>query len=111
MPTECIFVGAIADTIWRVPAYLPYLQPPLTDEAVASAEKEIGHVLPTEYLNSLKKQNGGYIRFSLPNMVHDSIAGIGPNFPSLTRFDWDNCQEYVSFPLQGIVDPENWTTG
>jgi hypothetical protein len=96
-------VGATADTIWRVPAYLPYLQPPLTDKAVAAAEKRIGYKLPTEYLNLLRKQNGGYIRFSLPEMVHDSIAGIGPHFPSLTGFDWDECQEYVSFPLQGLV--------
>jgi hypothetical protein len=100
---ERIFVGATADTIWRVPAYLPYLQPPLTAETVASAEKEIGYKLPTEYLGLLKKQNGGYIRFSLPDMVHDSIAGIGPHYPSLTGFDWDDCQEYVSFPLQGLV--------
>jgi len=75
----------------------------LTDEAVAVAEKEIGYKLPTEYLNLLKKQNGGYIRFSLPETVHDSIAGVGPHFPSLTRFDWDECQESVSFPLQGLV--------
>jgi len=96
-------VNVTADTIWRVPAYLPYLQPPLTDGAIASAEKEIGHKLPTEYLNLLEKQNGGYIRFSLPEMVHDSIVGIGPHFPSLTGFDWDDCQEHVSFPLQGLV--------
>jgi hypothetical protein len=86
-----------------VPAYLPYLQPPLTDEAVAAAEKRIGYKLPDEYLTLLGEQNGGYIRFSLPEMVHDSIAGIGPYFPSLTGFDWDECQEYVSFPLQGLV--------
>jgi hypothetical protein len=75
----------------------------LTDEAVASAEKEIGYKLPGEYLNLLRKQNGGYIRFSLPETVHDTIAGIGPNFPSLTGVDWDECQEYVSYPLQGLV--------
>jgi SMI1 / KNR4 family (SUKH-1) len=96
-------VGATADTIWQVPAYLPYVQPPLTDEAVASAEMEIGFELPSEYLDLLRKQNGGYIRFSLPEMVHDTIAGIGPHFPSLTKFDWEECQEYVSFPLQGLV--------
>jgi SMI1 / KNR4 family (SUKH-1) len=96
-------VGATADSIWRVPAYLPYLQPPLTDKAIASAEKQIGYDLPTEYLHLLKKQNGGYIRFSLPEMVHDSIAGIGPHFPSLTGFDWDECQDHVSFPLRGLV--------
>lgn len=94
---------ATADTIWGVPAYLPYLQPPLTDEAIAKAEKKIGYTLPSEYLNLLGIQNGGYIRFSLPNMVHDTIAGIGPYFPSLTGFDWDECQEYVSYPLQGLV--------
>jgi hypothetical protein len=46
----------------------------LTDETVASAEKQIGYKLPLEYLNLLRKQNGGYIRFSLPDMVHDTIA-------------------------------------
>ncbi len=56
------------------------LQPPLTDAVVAAAEKEIGYKLPSEYLNLLKKQNGGYIRFSLPETPHDSIAGIGPHF-------------------------------
>lgn len=94
---------ATPDTIWRVPAYLPYLQHPLTDDAVASAEKDIGYKLPKEYLNLLRNQNGGYIRFSLPGTVHDSIAGIGPHFPSLTGFDWDECQEYVSYPLHGLV--------
>jgi hypothetical protein len=82
---------------------LPYLQPALTDEAVAAAEKEIGYKLPEEYLNLLRKQNGGGIRFSLPEMVHDTIAGIGPYLPSLTGFDWEECQEYVSYPLQGLV--------
>jgi hypothetical protein len=96
-------MGATPETIWQVPAYLPYLQPSFTDEAVAAAEQKIGYKLPSEYLNLLKKQNGGYIRFALPNLVHDSIAGIGPHYPSLTAFDWDDCQEAVSFPLQGLV--------
>ena len=97
-------MGATADTIWEVPAYLPCLQPPLTDEAVANAEEQIRHTLPAAYLALLKKQNGGYIRFSLPNMTqtHRMIAGIGPNFPSLTPLD--DLQEYVSFPLQGLVE-------
>ena len=96
-------MGATADTIWQIPAYLPYVQPPLTEEIVASAEKEIGYKLPTAYLNLLKTQNGGYIRFVLPEMVHRSIAGIGPHYRSLTRFDLDDCQEQVSYPLQGLV--------
>src|SRR5215510_10309603 len=94
---------ANAENIWRVPAYLPYLQPPLTEAAIGSAEEELGCKLPPEYLNLLKKQNGGYIRYSLPKKVHDSIAGIGPHFPSLTGFDWDECQDDVSFQLAGLV--------
>lgn len=94
---------AAADTIWRVPAYLPYLQSPLTDDVVAEAEKAIGYRLPDAFLDLLRIQNGGYIRFSLPEMVHDSIAGIGPNFPSLTGFDLEASQEYVSFPLRGLA--------
>lgn len=94
---------ATAETIWRVPAYLPCLQPPLTEAAVISAEAKIGYKLPAEYLNLLKKQNGGYIRYSLPEMVHDSIAGIGPHFPSLVIFDWEDWREHISFPLNGLV--------
>ena len=94
---------ATADTIWQVPAYLPYLQPPLTDAAVAAAERQIGNKLPAEYLELLRKQNGGYIRLSLPEMVHDVIAGIGPHFPSLTGYELADCQEYVSYSLKGLV--------
>lgn len=94
---------ANAENIWKVPAYLPYLQPPLTDDAIAEAEKVIGYSLPQELLALLRKQNGGYIRLSLPEMVHRSIAGIGPHFPSLTDFAWDDVQEYVSFTLHGLV--------
>ncbi|VTU00634.1 SMI1 / KNR4 family protein OS=Campylobacter gracilis RM3268 GN=CAMGR0001_1338 PE=4 SV=1: SMI1_KNR4 [Gemmataceae bacterium] len=96
-------MGATADTIWQVPAYLPYLQPPLTSEVVAAAEAVIGYRLPQELLSLLARQNGGYIRYSLPRNVHDTIAGIGPHYPSLTAFDWDECQEHVSFPLHGLV--------
>lgn len=96
-------MGATPETIWRVPAYLPYLQPPLTDEAVAGKEQEIGYNLPTAYLELLRKQNGGYIRYSLPDLPHNSIDGIGPEFPSLTRPDWEEVQEHVGFPLEGLV--------
>lgn len=92
---------ATAETIWQIPAYLPYLQPSLTAEAVASAEKQIGYKLPREYVALLQKQNGGYIRFTLPDSVHEIIAGIGPYFPSLKKPDWKGCR--VSFPLKGLV--------
>lgn len=91
------------ETIWRVPAYLPYLQPPLTQSAVAAAEERIGFRLPAAYLDLLRTQNGGYIRMALPELAHDCISGIGPHFPSLTMFDWAKAQDHVGFPLQGLV--------
>ncbi|MFO0936321.1 MAG: SMI1/KNR4 family protein [Gemmataceae bacterium] len=96
-------VSATADTIWRVPAYLPYLQPPPSVDVIALAEKEIGYRLPEEYLDLIRKQNGGYIRYKLPESPHDTIAGIGPYFPSLTRFDWKEIQGHVSYCLEGLV--------
>jgi hypothetical protein len=88
--------------IWQVPAYLPFLQPPLTDEMVAEAQAKIGHPLPREYLELLAVQNGGYIGYRLPDRLNEMIAGIGPNFPSLTDVQWDQAQEVVSFPLDGL---------
>lgn len=96
-------MSASPTTIWRVPAYLPYLQPPLTDEAVREAERKIGHRLPEAYLALLRVQNGGYIRYGLPELVHSMIKGIGPNYPSLPDFDWAEVQEYVSYELNGLV--------
>jgi hypothetical protein len=93
----------ITTMLWQVPAYLPYLQPSLTEAAIEEAERTIGFKLPVEYLNILRVQNGGYIRLSLPDMVHNLIAGIGPYFPSLTAFDWHESADQVSFPLTGLV--------
>ena len=51
--------------IWRRPIYLPYLQDPLTPEALRAAEKELGHALPRELAMMLSVQNGGYLRYKL----------------------------------------------
>jgi hypothetical protein len=97
-------MSANALSIWQIPAYLLYVQPALTDSAIAAAQKDIGFELPREYLELLRTQNGGYIRYRLPDMVHNTIAGIGPNFPSLSPVDWDEeVQECVNFKLQGLV--------
>lgn len=96
--------GSDIKTIWQVPVFLSYVQPTLTDETIAAAEKKIGYKLPKEYLDILKIQNGGYIRFTLEEMAtHSVIAGIGPYFPSITEFDWfHEWQPYVSFDLKGL---------
>ena len=94
---------ADSSTIWRVPAYLPYVQPNLSDTLIADAESRIGFRLPSEYLNLLRSQNGGYIRFCLRNRPHDVISGIGPHFPSLTDFSWDDVRDHVTRELDGLV--------
>lgn len=96
-------MNASPKTIWRVPVYLPYLQPDLTDEAISEAEHKIGHSLPESFIAVLREQNGGYIRYSLGALPHKQIYGIGANFPSLTEFDWEDDQEHVGFQLSGLV--------
>lgn len=89
--------------VWGVPAYLPYIQPDLTPQMISQAEARIGHQLPEAYLDLLRVQNGGYIRYGLPDSVHDVIAGIGPYFPSITDVRWEEVRDWVSFELNGLV--------
>ncbi|GAA3292925.1 SMI1/KNR4 family protein [Dactylosporangium vinaceum] len=70
-----------------MPAYLPYVQPPLTGAAVAAAEERLGVRLPAAYLAMLEVQNGGELRATWPGLPHRRLAGIGPHFPSITRDD------------------------
>src|ERR1700761_8560602 len=90
--------------IWGVPVYLPSVQPALTDDIVTEAESIIGFKLPKEYIDLLKTQNGGYIRYALKEFTLNSvIAGIGPNYPSITDFEWfRSYEEYMSFSLEGL---------
>jgi hypothetical protein len=90
-------------TIWQVPKYLPYVQPNLTDEVLRAAETQLGYKLPQEYIDILKIQNGGYIRFTIKEIAHREIFGIGPYFPSITDCDWSAYKEYVSFELKGLI--------
>lgn len=73
---------------WRVPAYLPYLQPALTPDAIAGAEATLGVTLPATYLDLLRVQNGGYARLTLPDTIHSGFSGIGPWFPNITKESW-----------------------
>ncbi len=96
-------MSASPQNIWKVPAYLPYIQPDLTEETISETEHKLGVRLPEDFLALLREQNGGYIRYSLDELPHELINGIGPHFPSLTDFDWDVVQEHVSFSLQGLI--------
>ena len=91
------------ETIWARPVYLPYVQSPLTDALVQQAESQFGHSLPQLFLDILRVQNGGPIRFSIPDSVCDHIAGIGPSYPSITDDDLSDHQEYVDYSLDGLV--------
>jgi hypothetical protein len=93
---------------WRVPAYLPYLQPPLASSAVAELEIARGITLPAALLACLEQQNGGYIRLVLEGegIPHHMIWGIGPHFPNLGDYHealdpdlWDeNAEDGVWMP-------------
>jgi hypothetical protein len=89
--------------IWRVPKYLPYVQPTLTDEIIDQAEKQIGYRLPSKYLELLKIQNGGYIRYTIKDTCHAEIYGIGPYYPSLTDYTYLSEYDDLSFQLEGLI--------
>jgi hypothetical protein len=77
-----------ADKFWRSNYYN---HPPLTDEMVAVAERQLGVKLPVEYVALLRIQNGGYTH------------GFG--FPMTQRTTW--AEDHVPLnDLAGIVtDP------
>lgn len=91
------------ETIWKRPAYLPYVHPPLSDELILQTEKLLGCTLPNDFLDVLRVQNGGPIRFRIPDFVGNKIAGIGPTFPSITDSYLADNQEFVDFSLNGLV--------
>jgi hypothetical protein len=74
--------------LWRVPAYLPYLEPKLTSRSTARAEKALGVRLSRLYLAMLRLQNGGYLRRTFPDLPHRMIWGIGPHFPGIADGRW-----------------------
>jgi hypothetical protein len=73
--------------LWAVPAFRPYVQPPLTAAAVRDAERYFGVRLPAGYLAMLAVQNGGYLRATWPDLPHRGLDGIGPTYPSLILDD------------------------
>jgi hypothetical protein len=92
--------------LWRVPVYLPCLQPSLTDAAVEDAESRLGVRLPRAYVAALRIQNGGYLRLNAHPSNHapvDFLAGIGPRFPSLLQHDWTDVKAYME--EEGIETP------
>jgi hypothetical protein len=80
---ESSVLSRFAGGYWSVPAFLDYVQPALTEEAVAGAEAQLGVVLPAVYLRLLREQNGGYLRAR--SKLSETMFGIGPRFPSITR--------------------------
>lgn len=90
-------------TIWTVPKYLPYVQPELNQKIIEEAENKMGYKLPTAYLDLLKIQNGGYIRYTLKDTPHCQISGIGHFYNSITSFEWfKEYEEGLNFKLDGL---------
>lgn len=69
--------------VWSVPAFLDSVHPPLTDDGVEAAERQLGVKLPRAYLALLFEQNGGYVDVTLPDTVHSQIWGIGSRYPTI----------------------------
>ena len=55
-----------------------YDHPPLTDEMVAAAERELGVRLPAEYLTLLRVQNGGQTRGFIYPTPRSAAGAEGP---------------------------------
>jgi hypothetical protein len=70
--------------IWKVPAYLPYVHDPVSEQMVKDAETKLGVSLPRSYVELISEQNGGYVRRVLSDFPHRMIWGIGSRFPSIT---------------------------
>jgi len=102
MKQRKLMTDKILKYIWSTPKYLPYLQPALTEEAIKEAERKMGYKLPNEYLELLTIQNGGYIRYTIEETPHSRISGIGPYYPSITRFEWLKEYEGLSFEIDGL---------
>lgn len=85
--------------LWRVPAYLPYVQQPLTDAAIVGCETALGVGLPTSYIEALFVQNGGYLATTLHpsgDLPVDFLSGIGGRFPALERKDWADAKAMMA---------------
>lgn len=81
--------------VWRVPVYLPYLQPDLSDAAIAAIESRLHVKLPESYLAILREQNGGGTRWTHPESPGRDIWGIGPHGPHVGGEDrWHE----ITFP-------------
>lgn len=92
--------------IWRKPIYLPYLHENLTEETLHAFEQKIGFQLPKSLVELLKNQNGGYIRYGLPDTPPMQIWGVGETYPALTKIADEFSPEdidYLSFTLDGLV--------
>src|SRR5262245_54415936 len=104
---DSLIPPSVPPRLWRVPVYLPYLQPPLTDRIMQDAEAQLGVQLPHAYVSALRIQNGGYLRptddpTELPPV--DLINGIGPRFPTILGNDWSEVKEYMA--ENGIRTPD-----
>src|SRR5215470_4526552 len=99
--------ASVPPRLWSVPAFVSYLQPPLTDQVLKEAEEQLGVWLPRAYVAALRVQNGGYLRLTNhPTGLAPVglINGIGPRFPSILRHDWTDEKEYMA--EEGIGTPE-----
>jgi hypothetical protein len=82
--------------VWSVPAFLEFVHPPLTVDAVEAAERQLGVKLPRTYVALLQVQNGGYTDVTLAQSVQSQIWGIGSKYPTILDGSLkQRCADYV----------------
>lgn len=89
--------------LWQAPHNLTHAQPPLTNAALAQAERQLGVRLPPELIALLRQQNGGAIRYQLDGTPQTVLRGIGSRFGALTDLPLEEYRDWVDFSLDALV--------
>lgn len=86
-----------------------YKHPPLTDEMLVNAEKELGVKLPEEFVALLKEQNGGYTKgFAFPMSKQTSWAEDHIPLDELNGIVLDETLESAQNILDTAYMTEEW---
>jgi len=70
-------------SVWRVPAYLPYVHAPLTDETVKAAEAELGVTLAGILSRTAARTERGLFALQVAEIHSRAAVGHGEGYPNI----------------------------